>query len=212
MNKFYDIGFHGDLYLIEIVAKALGQSRTFIETGSNTGSTLSYTAKNYPAIQCYSCEPRTEAYENAKKNTKGQLNVKLMNQSSPEFLYEMLEQQPELAQSSCVFWLDAHGMGFQWPLKEEISFITKRFSDFWIFIDDFQVPEQNQFGYDSYNGQICNFDYIKEELEANIAYTIVYPSYKDKTSLHHPLRGWVLITNNESGSLELDPNFYTKIA
>ena len=62
---FFDVGFHGDTYLLNLVDVLISNSQYFIETGTNVGSTLVYDAKKYPEISCFSCEPDKEAFNEA---------------------------------------------------------------------------------------------------------------------------------------------------
>jgi len=195
-NRFvqFDIGFHGDKYLLQLVNLLLDECIFFIETGANVGSTLIYVAKKYPGIKCFSCEPDVESFSFAMKKVKKLENANLWNESSPAFLTRILEAYGDtLKMHSSLFWLDAHGYGYDWPLREEIDIITSNFNKAFILIDDFKVPGVDVFGYDSYNGQECSLDYIRDSFDPGKTYHIYYPGYTDKTSQHHPLRGWCMI-------------------
>ena len=109
---------------------------------------------------------------------------------SMDFLHDL--GRASIFDKKVLFWLDAHGHGFEWPLKEEIAFITKNFKNAAIFIDDFKVPHNENFLWDSYDGQYCSFDYIKDSI-VNDSYSLYYPDYNIKTSEHHPLKGWAVI-------------------
>jgi len=193
LSAFLPEGFHGDHYLMDLVQAIAGQAEIFIETGTNVGSTLAYVARSYPHLICYSCEPDLNAFLEAKRNVGDRENVYLFNETSQIFLQRLTEHSPEIFQKSCMFWLDAHGYGFEWPLREEIAFITDRFSTAFILIDDFKVPGNPQFSYDRYRRQECTFEYIKSALNPSQLYHVIYPDYKEHTSAFHPLIGWVLI-------------------
>jgi hypothetical protein len=201
-NKFYGIGFHGDTYLIEFIKSLIHRCSFFVETGTNVGTTLAYTAKLNPSIQCFSCEPDEEAFSNAVINTKG-LNVELFNETSQDFMKRIAAHYASLFSADGLFWLDAHGYGFMWPLREEIEFITNNFSKAYIFIDDFKVPGMSCFGYDRYEDQECSYEYIKDSMLQAHNYTMYYPNYKDKTSEHHPLRGWCLIEYGHDDAVDI---------
>ncbi len=195
--KFMPLGFHGDNHLIAVVDYLVLEGvEFFIETGSNVGSTLSFFSGKYPHIQCFSCEPNDEAYQKAKQNTDNNSNVKVFNMLSQDFIKEIHDQYSFIYEKKTLFWLDAHGYGFSWPLKEEIAFITKYFKNAFILIDDFKVPDKNMFGYDLYRDQECSFNYIKNDLYDE-KFILYYPEYTEKTSSHHPLRGWGLIRIGE---------------
>jgi len=191
LSEFIDIGFYGDEYLINVINDCSKDAVQFIETGTNVGSTLHYIASNFPEIKCYSCEPHLKSFEFAKSKVEHFSNVTIENIVSPDFFYKIGSK--ELFKKTAIFWLDSHGHGFRWPLKEEVAYITNNFNDGYLFIDDFKVPNQPHFGFDEYKEQICNWDFIKDSLKSNQTYHIIYPKYNEKTSKTHPLRGWVLI-------------------
>jgi hypothetical protein len=110
-----------------------------------------------------------------------------------------------------LFWLDAHGYGFEWPLRKEISFITTNFERAYILIDDFKVPGLDCFGFDEYDGQVCSFEYIKSALNPGLEYRLCYPNYKERTSAHHPLRGWGLLEFGHNEDLTLPASLRNKV-
>jgi len=199
--NFFEVGFHGDEYLIQIVDSLMQKSRYFIETGTNVGTTLAYVAKKHPDVQCLSCEPDGQAFDHAVKNVESCSNVHIYNEVSQEFIGRLEKDFSYLFEDNCLFWLDAHGYGFDWPLRDEIEFITNNFDSGIILIDDFKVPGEEQFGYDEYDNQICSFEYIQNSINPQLDYGLYYPCYKERTSKHHPLRGWGMI----SFGVELNP-------
>ena len=193
VSSFLDVGFHGDEYLLYLAGDLAGKSKVFIETGANVGTTLAYVAKKHPFLSCLSCEPDQSAFEQASVNVVKNGNVSLFNGTSQQFIEHLTRSEPKIFSEQCMFWLDAHGYGFEWPLKRELEFITERFSSAYILIDDFKVPGRSDFIYDQYQEQICSYDYVKGALNPDKTYQLYYPTYKDKTSKHHPLCGWGLL-------------------
>ncbi len=191
--QFIDTGFHGDEYLLCLVAHLIGKSKVFIETGSNVGSTLAYVARNNPQVRCLSCEPDQSAFEQASANVGKYGNVALFNHTSQQFINHISKHESWVFSEHCFFWLDAHGYGFEWPLKAELEFITKKFSSGYVLIDDFKVPGREDFIFDEYRGEICSYDYVKGALNPEKTYKLYYPIYQDRTSKHHPLCGWGLL-------------------
>src|SRR5215216_2479540 len=187
---FMSVGFHGDRYLLDVVSTLGNHVDAFIETGSNVGTTLAYVARTFPGLDCYSCEPDPEAYRRALENTHNLANAHLFNELSQDFINILKKDYKDLFTKQVLFWLDAHSYGFQWPLKEEISFITNNFPAAYILIDDFQVPGQEVFGYDHYLDQVCSYEGIKDAIKPGLNFNLYYPSYTEHTSPHHPLRGW----------------------
>lgn len=187
-------GFHGDKYLIDLIDKLVLDCKinTFIETGANVGSTLRFFSKKYPDIDCFSCEPDKKAFEIALNQTRELENVKLMNLTSEDFLKtkdcKAIANDPDAV---VLYWLDAHGYGFEWPVQEEFDFIFTSKSRNIVLIDDYLVPECEEFGYDIYDAQICSHEFIFSKRTDN-NFELYYPEYSDRTSSFHPLRGWGL--------------------
>lgn len=190
---FFPIGFHGDHHLLALVDTLMTGVDAFVETGANVGSTLAYVGRRFPHIPCISCEPDPEAFSHARENILGMPHVTLCNDSSPDFL-ERVWQNDRFRSCRPMFWLDAHGQGYEWPLPREVRFITTHWSSGWILIDDFKVPGLDMFGYDTYNGQECSYEFIAASLAPERSYHLHYPAYTKKTSLHHTLRGWGMLT------------------
>lgn len=190
-------GFHCDEHLLKLVDFLMRDRECFIETGTNVGSTLAYVARTYPNVQCVSCEPDKDAFDEAKRHTEKLANVKLFNMLSQDFIAMIKKDRPELFGKKPLFWLDAHGYGFNWPLKDELRFITENFRSGYILIDDFKVPGMDCFKYDVYQDQICSLDFVKDALDKRYSYKVYYPDYTEKTSPHHPLTGWGLIEFGE---------------
>jgi hypothetical protein len=203
---FIDVGFHGDQYLLRLVDLIIDECDYFIETGTNVGSTLAYVARSFPNIRCLSCEPDARAFQEAVKNTAEFSNVSIYNETSQAFITHLKQHERTLFEANVLFWLDAHGYGFDWPLKEEVFFVTRAFKRAYVLIDDCKVPGLDCFGYDKYKEQICSFDYVKDAINPHIEYQLYYPCYKDRTSRYHPLRGWGLIVFGLIRELEL-PGF-----
>lgn len=203
---FIEFGFHGDQYLLRLVEVIIDQCDYFMETGTNVGSTLAYVARSFSNVRCLSCEPDVRAFDEAVKTTAEFPNAFVYNETSQAFFTRLKQHESALFEAAVLFWLDAHGYGFEWPLKEEVYFITRAFKKAYILIDDFKVPGLDCFGYDQYQGHVCSFDYVKGEVSPDIDYQLYYPRYTERTSRYHPLRGWGLIAFGHDYELRL-PEF-----
>ncbi len=200
--RFFDTGFHGDRYLLALVHVLIQRSTLFIESGANVGSTLAYVARTYPHIICLSCEPDDKAFALAASHTEKMANVSIYHETSQEFFGRLSSKPEQFFANSALFWLDAHGYGFDWPLLDELSFITEKFKRGTILIDDFKVPGQDQFAYHRFNNQVCSFDYVRDALNPDGPYRLYYPDYGERTSLHHRLTGWGLIIFGDAPGFE----------
>ena len=208
---FYSVGFHGDSYLLELAMCVLNRSTVFIETGANVGTTLSYVATECPQMTCLSCEPDDKAFSLTCINANYPL-VKIYNEMSQDFLKRLTVEYSHLFHKTCTFWLDAHGYGFEWPLQDELYFITRCFSSAFIFIDDFKIPHlKDVFTYDTYKHYECSLDFVKTSLNPLHSYIVCYPNYTDRTSTHHPLVGWGLLIFGNGADLEIPPSLNNKL-
>ncbi len=186
-------GFHGDTYLLTLVEALTRDARVFIETGSNIGSTLGDVVRRYPHLECFSCEPDATAFSVAHKHSVIRERVCVFEETSQAFMERFSRDYADRFDQPLLAWLDAHDYGFEWPLREEIAYLTKHFSRGAILIDDFQVPGKPMFGWDQYDGRTCSFDFIESAINPGVAYRMIYPSYTEHTSPWHPLRGWGLL-------------------
>jgi len=196
----YEVAFHGDGYLLELCDSVLSKSEIFIETGTYYGHTVEYVARSFKNLQAYSCEPKIEHFKGAlEKVSMYAGRVTLLRETSPDFLYKLVDKDPTIVEKEVVFWLDAHSFGYDWPLLEEIKFITKVFKKAFIFIDDFKIPGRPEFQYDKDEDSECAWETIYSHLQNDKNYSLYFPDYLEKTSTHHPLVGWILIEFGHSG-------------
>lgn len=186
-------GFHGDRYLLRLVDALARRVPTFLETGSNVGTTLGYVARRYPELECLSCEPDAEAQAVASRHSCVRTGVVVHRETSQEFLKRLERDHADLFARPVLAWLDAHDYGYAWPLREEVAFLTRRFTSGFLLIDDFEVPHDARFGFDAYGDQRCSFEHVAGALSPAVDWRLYYPSYSKHTSPWHPLRGWGLI-------------------
>lgn len=195
-----EAGFHGDLYILRLVDYLMGYAQAFIETGTYMAQTATYVARNYPHVPLYTCEPDPKRYADVRGKLAEYPQARVYNQFSPEFLQQTHTAHPKLRQQTNLYWLDAHGFGFDnWPLRQEIEFITRHVSNALILIDDFLIPGRPDFAFDAYKGQACSLEYISGSMQAGRKYYVVYPTYREKTSRVHGLRGVGLILYDVPG-------------
>lgn len=165
--------FHNDLFMIEIMLNILKESEVFIETGTAGGQTIFFVARNFQELECYTCEVSKINIDIAAENIKGLTNVKLMNIKSPDALYYIKNNYNEnIFEKKICFWLDAHGGAGDFPLNEEIIYITSNFKDFTVFIDDFAIPWDNSFTHDGFH-----IDNIKESINNKEKFKYYMPNY-----------------------------------
>lgn len=145
-----DIGFNGQK-IRKSIFKELFNTFSFeaiIETGTYTGNTSGYMAKT-TSLPVFSCEANKLLSSIAKRRLLGIDNINCYVMDSREFLRSLSTQ--EVSNKRVFIYLDAHGHD-DLPLKQEIEIICRTWKDFVIMIDDFQVPGDAGYGYDSYVG------------------------------------------------------------
>jgi len=188
LSVYCPVGYHGDPYLMSIVDTVVGNCKQFVESGTEAGSTIGYTARMYPHLVCYTAETDKGTYDLASYNVANHDNIWLYNQHSLDFLKKIDPTSPAL------FWLDAHSHGWGCDLGEEVDIILRRWDSGYIFLDDFEVPYRKDFGFDWYdtfgklNWETISKD-ITQEMQSRIT-GLYYPNYVPP----YGTRGWLLIT------------------
>ena len=124
-----------------------------LETGTNAGDTTEFLAEMYPHLPVLSCDIEQKYIDVAKVRLKDQKNAKVLLQSSEKFL----ERYAHKYERPFIF-LDAHWQDY-WPLSDELNIIKKGV----VCVDDCDIGDVG-FGYDSYNGLVCNTELIKSAL------------------------------------------------
>lgn len=188
----FELGFHGDAHLLALIDRLLPGVDAFVETGANLGSTTRYVASRFPDLPVHACEIGLEAAEQARRHVAGLSNAKIYCQGSPEFIHWLHDARPELRETLNFYFLDAHGHGYEWPLAGELAFLSTLERGV-VLVDDCRVPGHPEFKHSQYGGTECTLDYIARSLSEVHAYEVVLPDYRDHTSPHHPLTGYVLI-------------------
>jgi hypothetical protein len=95
--------------------------------------------------------------------------------------------------TKCPFiYLDSHWQE-DLPLRTELAIIRELTNDCVIMIDDFRVPHDQGFGWDTYGNVILEWPYIRPEFEGfPRPLSVLYPSYPSSIETGGR-RGWVLI-------------------
>tara|TARA_B100000212_G_scaffold327251_1_gene290385 strand:- start:193 stop:990 length:798 start_codon:yes stop_codon:yes gene_type:complete len=158
--------FNSQIKRTKIISSILDNYKpeNIIETGTFLGSTTEFFAKYSDNV--ISVERSELYYLIASSRLQNYENIKLYNNDSAIFL-----KNYNLSDKTYFFYLDAHwGSGL--PVKEELEQIF-RIKNFIICIDDFKVPDGQDWGFDTYEEgelSIDYFDLIKSK-------SIFFPSY-----------------------------------
>lgn len=181
--------FRGDTYLLDTVRQIMEGAEVFVETGAFYGITTAFMAKEYPGVQCYSCEIHDGHFREAIERTAGLNNCKIVKEDSVDFLLGLIN----LKKLKTVFWIDAHEFGFGWPLLKEIEIISQNWESAFVIIDDFFVPGKPWFEAYKYDGKTCSYEYIQDSLGGR-SHQVWYPTYQPPVNWR--TIGWGLLTLN----------------
>jgi len=186
--------FHGDTIFIDIMLNKLKNAEYFVETGTAYGDTLKFIVDNFKNMKAISCEPDDYRHRVVTEYIPEAEIVKI---TSPQIFDYVKDKYPDSLDKKTIFWLDAHGDyngTVFWPLREEVEFIKNNYKDYYILIDDFKNPYNDNFKYDMVGNIPCGIEYISD-LVSDL--NVYYPTYNELTTESwHDLIGWVLITKD----------------
>jgi predicted O-methyltransferase YrrM len=159
-----------------------------VETGTYMGNTTEYFSSVFPKVLTF--EVRDDYAAQARENLEGLDNIEMFVGSSGKHLGVFLKRNRK---EKVLLYLDAH-WGANWPLRDEILNTAQVLPDNCvIIIDDVKVPGED-IDFDSYDGQECSYEYVKEQLDK------CFTSYKH----------YFLITNKKHrGKLLIIPTSFT---
>lgn len=152
------MAFNGDKHLKNAFIELRDQYKikSVIETGTYYADTTKWLSANFENV--YTCELKEDTYAKAVESMKELNNVHHALEDSRTWLPKTLDT----AISPFIVFLDAHW--FENPLLVEIDAIGKSGKRPILIIHDFQVPGKD-FGFDSYDHIVYNWDYVKEAVE-----------------------------------------------
>ncbi len=166
------------------------QPKLFIETGTFRGTTTEYICKTYglPTITI-EVDPYNAGYAGARLRKD---EVEVINLDTRAALHQLVERET-IPKQNVLFYLDAH-WDDDLPLTEELTLISKGFSDYVVIIDDFRVPGDEGYGYDNYGaGKILDINLVRDFATKNSArlFFPTVPSEQESGSK----RGMVVISS-----------------
>lgn len=144
--------FHDDLFLQYRITREveLRGIRTFIETGTFRGDSLSWFAKRFPEVKCVSIESSAGFHFLTSIRLWELPHVRMMKGDSAKLLPYIIS----LADQPILFWLDAH-WGSDLPLRAELRCIKELAPKGIVLIDDI--------GSEPHQGQKIDLELIREE-------------------------------------------------
>lgn len=134
---------------------------TIVETGVHQGGSTLVFSHMVPKV--YAIDILQESIDYAKnyvEKINKRDNVTFITGDSPIVLSQIM---PDLNVEKTLFFLDAHWWE-NWPINDEILTIEKNKGI--IVVHDIVVPDHPELGFDSYNDQPFNYEFIQEALSA----------------------------------------------
>jgi hypothetical protein len=195
--------FNGDHFVREEFLKLKNEFdvKNVVETGTCFGSSTIFFTQNFENV--HSIEINND-YLSVAKERNPMANYYLG--SSDQILPSIL---PTL-NGKTIFFLDAHWEN-HCPLLNELSCIATMHNKPIIVIHDFYVPNTN-LGYDSYGGQVFNYEWIKPRLDTIYGidgYNFYYNSDEKSTEVK---RGLIYVTPKKqvkTKKINVFSNYYT---
>jgi hypothetical protein len=186
-----DIGFNGQLIRKQIFRDVVATFpfAVILETGTWTGNTAAFMAQT-SGLPVYTCELNERFHRVAKMRLASVEGVQFELADSRRFLENAARS--DLAGKFAFFYLDAHWYD-DLPLASELNIIERGWKDFFVMIDDFRVPGDDGYGYDTYGpSRTLSIELVKDILESrNLrAYFPATPSSQETGAK----RGCVCIT------------------
>ncbi len=149
-----------------------------VETGTGLGATTSFFAGNL--LPVYSIELKRIFLVAARFRLRSYRNVTLILGSSPEVLHRLAGQR--LFQRPLAY-LDAHWWE-SLPLQAEVRELLTGWGEVLILVDDFKVPLDAEYSFDTYAGVPVSVDVLELPSDVTVAFPAV-PA-KDETILRTP--------------------------
>lgn len=168
--------FHNDRYyadFIKLISRNINVS-SVVETGTYLGHGTQWLSECFKQNYVYTCEIMTNIYVRAKNNLANYPNVAVFNQDSIDLL-NYLKLEKSLGNKP-FFFLDAHWYK-KWNLTQEVKHIADNYDKAIILIDDFKVPNNPEFKYDTYDGKECSMELIEPFLNKKKKYNFIFPDY-----------------------------------
>ncbi len=203
--------FHHDAIYQGLIIDLIGalNPSSFVETGTFRGYSTELIAVKYPQLPIFTCEVVKASYQLASAALERYPNVKSYLGSSDEWIGGLLDQKQ--VGGFPIFFLDAHWQHY-WPLRAELERIGKSGIKSVIVIDDFEVPAQEQFGFDiDGGGELvaglkCNLAYIAPSLAPSARYQAIFPKYSHQDAFggakEGMLRGHIVLFQNAPEAYE----------
>jgi hypothetical protein len=142
--------FNGQDRRRELVEQVLDSCSVsaIVETGTYRGTTTEWFAQR-TEVKVVSVEVHSRFYHYSRRRLAGFKNVKVVLGDSDHVLHA-LAHSADVPKERVLFYLDAHWYSTQ-PLANEFQTIAAHWVDWIVLIDDFMVPDDPGYGYDTHD-------------------------------------------------------------
>jgi len=176
----------------EIVRQLLNEIefKNIVETGAFLGYSTRFFCDmgERRGIRVFSAEISDEYWRLARALLTGKKNLRLYHSDSVTMLRSIGE---ELGDALTFFYLDAHWRDYL-PLRDELASID--LENALVMIDDFKVPGNERFGYDTYHDVPISIELVADVVAGM---SVFFPAYPAADEGYRP-RGYCLLTHSES--------------
>jgi hypothetical protein len=184
--------------IFEEIVSSMALDR-IIETGCFIGDSTSFMSQT-SGLPVLSSEINPHFFRVAKKRLAGLPGVVVEQSDSRQFLRSIVERG--LCDERTFFYLDAH-----WhedlPLREEVDLIGTHWSQFVIMIDDFEVPDDPGYGFDSYGSdKMLTLGYLRSKVDEHNLVAF-FPAAKSELE-SGGVRGCAVLANDETYVKQLE--------
>jgi len=183
-----DLGFNGQRVRKAVFAEMAVRLRfeAVVETGTALGSTTGWLAQA-AGVPVWTCECEARHFAIARQRLRECPDVRVERSESRTFLRALAKGG--LTAKNTFFYLDAHGSD-DVPLREEIEIICDAWERYTLMIDDFRVPGDDGYGFDTYGGRALDVDLVRD-LVARYDLQCFFPAAAaaEETGAR---RGWVV--------------------
>lgn len=136
-----------------------------VETGAHLGTTTKFLS-DVAGLPVMTCEVMPRYWFYASRRLRQDPRITLIESDSRQFIAD-LAQDPEARARLTFFYLDAHWYN-DLPLAEELELIDRNWAEWVVMIDDFQVPDDPEFGFDDYgDDRTLAVEYIPQSVMQN---------------------------------------------
>ena len=165
------------------------------ESGTYCGASTQFLS-HVSGRPVYTVEKNARFARCAARRFRNIPDVRVFNDDSRSILY-MLRDSDHFPRERVLFYLDAHWEA-DLPLREEVDIITKTWTNSLVVIDDFKVPDDAGYGFDSYGDVQLSMDYLGEEVVRS--YETFWPNCPSREE-NGARRGCVVLAAPEAAPL-----------